>query len=203
MRLSIETLFPDVPRFVEINLNDWLRTHCDTRPEGAEAYQKAIDRLHAEVGAPTYGGWMEQREWMWSGSYMDADENYTHLGIDVYLHRNTTIQLPFATRVINSFYNEDDEVGWGGRITLQRNEESPAIILGHLEPELPAVGTHLAAGEVIGRLATWPRNGNVFEHLHIQLVATQSIPEINWQELDGYGFPSDAKRYPHPFRTEI
>lgn len=203
MLLTIHTLFPQVPHFVEINLNDWLRTHCAQRPVGAPAYQHEIDRMQSELGASSFGGWMEQREWMWSGSYMEAEKNFTHLGIDVYLHKGTPVQLPFPVRVVDTFYKKDDEVGWGGRIAVQRDAAHPAIVLGHLETSLPKVGTVLPANEVIGRLATWPVNGNVFEHLHIQLVRAELVPTLDWQELDGYGFPSQALDFPHPFHTEV
>lgn len=203
MLLTVQTLFPHVPQFVEINLNEWLKTHCAERPVGAAAYQMEIDRMLGELQVAAYGGWMEQREWMWSGSYMEAEKNFTHLGVDVYLHRGTSVQLPFPVRVLDTFYNKDDEVGWGGRITVQRDESHPAIVLGHLEKHLPKVGTVISTGDPIGRLATWPMNGNVFEHLHIQLIRPGLVPMIDWHELDGYGFPSDAADFPHPFRTDV
>lgn len=202
-RLSIHTLFPDVPLFQEINLNDMLRERCPVRPVGAPAWQEALDRLHAELGAPSYGGWMEDREWMWTGSYMTPTKKFTHLGIDVYLPHDTPIQLPFPVTVLDTFYDKDDEVGWGGRLTVQRHSGSPAIVLGHLQTDLPPVGTKLPAHGPFGKLATWPMNGNVFEHLHIQLIRPALLPTLDWRHLDGYGFRSQAADFPHPFETVV
>lgn len=196
-------MFPDIPQFREVNLNDWLKAHCKVRPEGPEGYQKAIDCLNRECGMPTYGGWMEYRDWMWSDSYMSETKKFTHLGIDVYLHRAMPIQLPFDATVLDTFYDEDCEVGWGGRITVQREPGQHAIVLGHLEPKLPAVGTRIPAKTPIGQLAGWPVNGNVFDHLHIQLIRPESIPSLDWDSLDGYGFKTQATDFPHPFLTEV
>lgn len=203
MLLTIHSLFPQVHQFTEINLNDWLAAHCTARPEGAEAYQREIDRMNDAVGTATYGGWMEWREWMWSGSYMDAEGNFAHLGVDVYLPQSTPVQLPFASTVLDTFYDEDCEVGWGGRITVQRDADHPAIVLGHLEVDFPPVGSVIPAHTPIGHLATWPVNGNVFEHLHIQLVAPGLVSRLDWHQLDGYGLPDEAGDFPHPFRTEV
>lgn len=203
MRLSLPTLFPDIPQFKEVNLNEWLKAHCPVRPASPQAFQKEIDLLCAEMGAATYGGWMEYREWMWAGSYMSATEKYTHLGVDVYLHQGTRICLPFDVTVVDTFYDEDCEVGWGGRISVQREPGKPAIVLGHLSLELPPVGARIPAHSEIGRLATWPINGNVFEHLHIQLIRPALLPTFDWDSLDGYGFQEQATDFMHPFQTDV
>jgi hypothetical protein len=203
MLLSLENLFPDIPKFREVNLNNWLKAHCAAHPQTPENFQKAIDVLTHESGMPTYGGWMEYREWMWSDSYMNETKKFTHLGIDVYLHRGTPVQLPFDVTVLNTFYDEDCEVGWGGRITVQSHADHHAIVLGHLEPNLPAAGTRLPAHAVIGHLAGWPENGNVFEHLHIQFIRPTLVSALDWDALDGYGFKNQAEDFPHPFQTEV
>jgi hypothetical protein len=203
MRLTLDALFPRLPRFCEVNLDEWLRAHCPVRPEGAEAYERELERMQAQLGAPAYGGWMEDREWMWSGSYMTATRKYTHLGLDVYLRQGTEVRLPFAVTVLDAFFDEDCEVGWGGRLTVQRAPGAHAIVLGHLERELPQRGAALPASVPFARLATWPMNGDVFEHLHIQLIRPGLLAGLDWSLLDGYGFAHQAVDFPHPLLTEV
>jgi hypothetical protein len=202
-RLTLESLFPDIPHFREVNLNDWLSQHCAERPASPAEWEREIDRMQSELGVSAYGGWMEYREWMWSGSYMTSTKKYWHLGLDVYLHHGTKVQLPFDVTVIDTFYNEDCEVGWGGRLTVQREPGAPAIVFGHLEATLPRRGARLEAGKPFTEIATWPVNGNVFEHLHIQLIRPDLLPTLDWDSLDGYGYQEQAADFPHPLRTDV
>jgi len=203
MRLELHSIFPHIPKFKEINLNEWLHTNCAARPESPEAYQQQIDRLNKDYGVPTYGGWMEYREWMWSDSYMSHHKKYVHLGLDVYLPQKTPVRLPFDSTVIDVFYHEDDDVGWGGRITVQREKNKAAVVLGHLGMELPAKGSVIRANETLGHIATWPINGNVFEHLHIQIIRAELLPSMNWELLDGYGYYEQAEDFPNPLLADI
>jgi hypothetical protein len=50
----------------------------------------------------------------------------------------------------------------------------------------------------LGFVGTYPTNGNVFQHLHIQCIRPEDI-----YAFDGYGFKKDLKNNPNPFEVNF
>jgi len=205
--------------FFEINLNEAVKLAStgSTKTSGPEAKQKLINALHLQHAKRfeadeqradsyiSYGGYGEDRSFMWADTYMAKTNSFIHLGVDINVPKSTNVTLPFDVMVIDSRTDTDLDVGWGTRLVVvpTNPEENPAIVLGHLAPDVPQVGHIIGAGTTIATIGTYPENGNVFEHLHIQLVVPELIrnnPSI-WDTLDGYGTKADLTNYPDPFNS--
>jgi murein DD-endopeptidase MepM/ murein hydrolase activator NlpD len=152
-------------------------------------------------GNITFGGYGEDRKDVWKGTYLDKDKNYIHLGIDINAKQGTPIKCPFDATVVDIFTDVDTQIGWGGRVILQQSKDLPYLVLAHIEPSSfmhLTKGENLIKGEIIGKVGTWPTNGNTFEHLHVQCVKN-----LNIHDFDGYGYESDLANNPDPFQTEF
>lgn len=201
MKLTPNLLFPTL-KFKQINLNNQVRDNIDHVLRNHPVYtQKLINKLNAN-GFITYGGYGENRKDIWKGTYMDVDKTYIHVGIDINVPYNTPIVLPFDVTVIDSRTFDDLDVGWGSRVILSTNNPSnPLILLGHLNKDIPPVGTIIKTNSVIATVGTFPNNGNVFEHLHLQLIN----PTLKYDPLtlDGYTKEHEPENYPDPFNTNF
>jgi len=201
MRLHPHSLFPNHQFRIE-NLDLLVARHIPREHRINPALKQELFNTLHKSGIISYGGYGEDRSTMWKGTYMEQTGAFTHLGVDVNVRHKTPIQLPFETRVIDSRIFTDLDVGWGPRLILETSHPAnPLIILGHLSSPLPQQNTILPANVPFATVGTYPSNGNVFEHLHIQLVA-RTTP-LNVLTLDGYGQPSELPLYPDPFNTNF
>ncbi len=200
MKLNCNSFFNG--EFDYLNLNEfYLRNReqiQDTKKP--EQIQVLLDALNKQ----TYGGYGEYRGDVWRGTYMDAHKIYTHLGIDINVKYGTEIRCPFDAEIIDVSLDEDTQIGWGGRIILRQCKTLPYLVLAHIDPKSLLIGsdymnfkTSFKKNEIIGKVGTWPTNGNTFQHLHVQCVYDLSI-----NDFDGYGKPSDLLNNPNPFEVE-
>lgn len=198
MKINCNSFF-DGYSFKEINLNDFLSNRGVFDAKHPELIQKMIDESFTE-GNASFGGYGENRKDMFHGTYLESTGNFIHLGIDINVHAGTPIRLPFDCYLAQVFVDTDVDVGWGTRVILET--KSPYLmVLGHLENGMYDIlgnGFSKKKGEIIGKVGTWPRNGNVFEHLHVQMIK----PE-NMKQFDGYGTIKDLIDNPNPFEVEF
>jgi hypothetical protein len=196
MKLNCNSFFDG--EFDYLNLNEFYLCNRDKiadskKPEQIQVLLNALDK-------PTYGGYAEDRKDVWKGTYMDVNQIYIHLGIDINVKEGTEVKCPFDALLVDLFTDKDTQIGWGGRFTIVdlNNPRSPFLILAHLDPESLVVKPSFKKGEVMGRVGTWPTNGNTFQHLHVQTI-------YNWKtnEFDGYGTVDDLPNNPNPFEIEF
>jgi hypothetical protein len=198
-------IFPQArgKNFEEINLNELVK-HASADGQNyklPQVKQRLIDRHHMTQGCVTYGGWLEDRAFMWKGTYMDNDQRYIHLGVDINLPLGTQVRSPADAEVHDVLCDDSAEVGWGTRIILKPEIADIYLVFAHLSQDNNLrAGQHIDRGAIIGTIGTWPQNGNVFQHTHIQAVAAQYLETHPLSELDGYG-QSDAslaQAFPEP-----
>ncbi len=168
----------------KVNLNDLVRDYFKIYPEKNTAeyrldprvQQKIINRIFpAFENACAYGGWMENRQYVWAGTYMDKDKRYVHLGVDVVVSAGTPVYSPVEGVIEDIFIDKDTDVGWGGRIILRPFDgRLPLLVFGHLELKIFLnLGNMIKPCDFIGNIGKPPLNGNVFEHLHIQAITRE------------------------------
>lgn len=146
----------------------------------------------------SYGGYGEYRGDIWDGTYLSKHRLYIHLGVDINIPYGSVVRSPFECKVIDSFTDTDDKIGWGGRVILQRNN-GPKLVIAHLDPSLlPKTGTTLRYNQFLAVVGTYPTNGNTFQHIHVQC-----IYHNNYDTFDGYGLPTDLLSNPNPFEVEF
>lgn len=153
-----------------------------------------INLLHKTLGVDySYGGWMEDREEILDGTYLQTGHK-THLGVDYWVPKSTTVRLPKAGRVVQVRYDPDMDGGWGGQVIYEI--DGLFLVFGHLTAILPeeAVGQTMEAGSFVGLVADVDGSGGWYPHLHLQCMKT-FVPMI-----DGYGKrdPFIYDNFPNP-----
>jgi murein DD-endopeptidase MepM/ murein hydrolase activator NlpD len=182
--------------FANINLNQFFLVRRNYIPSVKNP--KYLDDELKKLNVKTYGGYGENRKDIWKDTYLDSTNNYYHLGCDINVEKGTEIITAFDAEVIDVFEDLDTKIGWGGRVILRLKKEGPFIILAHLDPITLTYKKYVNAGDLLGKIGTWPTNGNTFEHLHLQLRNTD-----DFATMDGYGSEQDLMNNPCPFTTEI
>ena len=154
----------------------------------------------------SYGGWMEDRSFLWHGSYLDSESKYMHLGIDINVPAGTTVLADFGATVIKVDDDYLDDGGWGPRLILKHATEPLYFIYAHLAETSYQAGDTIKKGDALAKIGQPPFNGNWFPHLHVQCISADYFEELEknnaWQELDGYGTEADKAlnmaRFPDP-----
>jgi murein DD-endopeptidase MepM/ murein hydrolase activator NlpD len=172
--------------------------------------QKMVVDTHKKFGLDfSYGGWLEDRSFLWNGSYLALYNTFTHLGIDINVPSGTKIAADFKAEVVKVDDDHPENGGWGPRVILKHLSKPVYIIYAHLDRKiLVKVGDKIKEGKVFAKVGEAPFNGNWFPHLHVQVVSEKNFKEIEkknlWSELDGYGaaeeIADDAKRFPDPMQ---
>lgn len=140
-----------------------------------------------------YGGYMEDRYFLWRGSYLKNNESI-HLGIDFSYDVDTPIYCPVSFKVLEVFKDTDQEGGWGTRVTVETRKG--IVIFAHLCDVTKEKSGN--AGDFIGRIADPYSNGGWFPHLHLQ--GLDSASRLTQGHLDGYSYLYNGidKHYPNP-----
>jgi hypothetical protein len=147
----------------------------------------------------TYGGYMENRSFMWRGSYLKPEASI-HLGIDVNMPFGSEVRCPIPFKVEDVFQDPDQNGGWGGRVLIRT--EYGLVIFAHLcldglmYGEQMRVGDEHPANTALGWIDCSDDNGGWFPHLHLQ-----GIKDIAQMEgIDGYAAysPDLVDLYPNP-----
>ncbi len=139
---------------------------------------------------------MEDRSFLWRGSYMEKDKKFIHLGVDFNVPAGTKIAAAFRAKVVKIDDDFPEEGGWGPRIIIKHATLPVYMIYAHLDPEIKCkVGDIINKGNIFARVGKPPYNGNWFPHCHIQSISKKYFDELNknnsWKELDGYGFEKE------------
>lgn len=170
--------------------------------------QKFIEDVHKKYSLDfSYGGWMENRAFLWRDGYLEKDKIFIHLGIDINVPVGTEIATDFEAEVVKIDDDHDQEGGWGPHIILKNLSKPVYLIYAHLNKNiLCKVGDILKKDTIFAKVGSAPFNGNWFSHVHIQSISSDYYFEIeknnNWKKFDGYGLKSEleinAKRHRDP-----
>lgn len=146
----------------------------------------------------SYGGYMEDRAFLWRGSYLDPHASI-HLGIDVNVPAGTAVYCPAFT-VLDCLYDTDQNGGWGTRLTVQL-KTGGIVVFAHLDEVFGlrrGTVSDYRHPQYIGEVAVPERNGGWYPHLHLQGLASRD----QLAGLDGYGpdRPDNMALYPNPLK---
>lgn len=203
MTLSPNSFFGNHIQFREFNLNKYYLNNREYLSDikNPTRLNQCI-RMQANADYPeiieTFGGYGEDRSDVWKGTYLDETGGYIHLGIDINMGMWSPVYAPFSAVIVDKFTDTDDKIGWGGRLILENDSNSPLLVLGHLNPKTLTTKKIVKKGDLLGKVGHWPTNGNTFWHLHIQC-----INHRNFRTFDGYGFKKDLKDNPNPFKVNF
>lgn len=159
--------------------------------------QSFINEVHKKYSIDfSYGGWMEDRSFIWQGSYLEKDQMFIHLGIDINAPAGTEVATDFKSKVVKVDNDYPLDGGWGPYVILKNLEQNIYFIYSHLDKNiLCKKGEILEKNTIFAKIGKAPFNGNWFSHLHIQSIDFKYYHNLEknnlWEEFDGYGFKSD------------
>jgi 4-aminobutyrate aminotransferase-like enzyme/Ser/Thr protein kinase RdoA (MazF antagonist) len=150
---------------------------CQTPLEGAPVIDFSGDAPEPPATKPAIGRYLEDRRVYDSDAYeteLPGERRTLHLGVDVFLDPGEPVLAPLDGEVRDSAFRPALR-DYGGVVLLDHRTPDGVTfhsLYGHLAPELPAPGTRLARGDVIGRIGAEHENGGWAPHLHLQLLST-------------------------------
>ena len=163
---------------VYVDMNDYFAHHRPMR-ESKSIYlepaltQTFLNALHRTQGvAYSFGGYLENREDLWAGSYMEPEKS-VHLGIDINVPAGTEVSVVHPCRVAKIIHDSDQDGGWGSVIMFALEKpvgRTSHFIYAHLSKDDIRVkaGDIIEPGQIVASLGTPDVNGGWYEHLHVQ-----------------------------------
>jgi murein DD-endopeptidase MepM/ murein hydrolase activator NlpD len=212
-------IFPSLKNkvFGYVNLNLEARKYTDEKNLSTETQnlflnpdscQEMVDYVHQKYNLDfSFGGWMEDRSFLWKNSYLENHNTFIHLGIDVQVPSGTEVSAGFDGIVSRIECDNPLDGGWGTMIILKHDNEPVFMIHAHLDTEISVKeGDKIKKGTILGKVGKAPENGNWFPHLHLQTVSAELYEKVakegSWEAFDGYGLKEEiaynAKHYPDP-----
>ncbi len=157
--------------------------------------EKLFAHIESAGGTAGIGRYRENRSLYQSELFRSAstEARSFHLGLDLFAAADTPVMAPLEGKVLSVTDNARD-LDYGPTVILQHDADgqefftlyghlSPAT-LDHLEP-----GQEVGAGETIGWIGTYPRNGNWPPHLHFQVMTDM----LDYRgDFPGVASPSEA-----------
>lgn len=194
-------LFPNLKnaRWFKINLDGESRETGLDLPNPKVCF-KWIESLHKKYKVNcSYGGFGENRAYLWRNLYPGKTGKSIHLGVDYNVPVGTDVALISDVHVEEVWQDSDQNGGWGTRILARILEKNSLgkelwIIYGHLASDVNVEeGRKYAAGTLLGRIGESNENGGWFPHLHLQLMDFDFISCFSgrFNEIDGYAYKKD------------
>ncbi|MEI7720041.1 MAG: peptidoglycan DD-metalloendopeptidase family protein [bacterium] len=171
--------------------------------------QTMVDDVHKKYGLDySYGGWFEDRSFLWKGSYLDKTGTYTHLGVDFNAPAFTEIALDFDGEVVLVGDDHPLDGGWGPHVVVKHQNLPLYFIFAHLDRDPQcAIGDILKKDQIFAKVGKAPYNGNWFSHLHLQAIEQsffdQLIANNAFDSLDGYGLVKDTEANARRFKDPL
>lgn len=162
--------------------------------KGGQCFQDFIDAdLREHQASWGIGRYLEPRRGVLKGTYIDQQQRYYHLGLDLALPVKTSIFAPLSGEIYQSGYASE----WGDYgyycSTYQEFEGIPFyLFFGHLKKGSFKTSGPISAGQEIGVLGDFDDNGQWFHHTHVQVCL------LPWREgttPDGYCHESMIDQY--------
>jgi hypothetical protein len=198
-------MFKDLEKkvFGIVNLNDEAKIYVETIQNGdlldSDFCQKVVEWSAKKYAVDfTYGGFLENRKFLWKGSYLEESGNFIHLGVDYNVPDHTKVYADQEMQIVHVENDYPLRHGWGQMVIGYIEKFDICILYGHLSKEnIWKVGDKIKQGEVVGVVGDKNDNGFWFTHLHVQCFTKKYFDEVNtrntWKEFDGYGNIKDFK----------
>lgn len=215
-----------IPSFAEkrvavLNLDVEARAFCGASPStdprsfaDAKTCSEFVDKLHARLDIDaSFGGYMEDRSFLWQGTYLGGSGHALHLGIDYNVPAGSPVAVPFSGEVLLCDDDTPEPWGWGQRVFIETTEtiefERPTryvYAFAHLADIRVRRGQTIQAGTQIAVVGEPSANGGWFPHLHVQKIRGEVFDhycQVGLESLDGYGstqsHEQNLRDFPDPF----
>ena len=179
--------FPQLTgQWVNVNLNDY-SLYLDIEPnpllDPGVCWGWVLGITALNNANYSYGGYLEDRAHLWRGHYHKPGHTI-HLGVDYNVPSHTEVHLPNDALLFSASYDKDQNGGWGGKLVFMSKDKF--LLLGHMDEIVCDVGNVYKKGDVVGRVAHYPANGNWYPHLHAQCM------RVFDPNVDGYAAWSES-----------
>lgn len=150
----------------------------ESLPSVAAVADELFGRMRQAGATVGIGRYLEDRAWYRAPRFAvpGSDERRTvHLGVDLFLEPGEPVYAPLDGTLC-AFHDNAVEGDYGPVVILQHRTGDGVpfwTLYGHLSRdslERHTVGHVVARGQEIGRIGTYPTNGNWAPHLHLQLL---------------------------------
>lgn len=145
----------------------------------------------------TFTDYAEDRKELWRNTYLQWYPQVIHLGRDIQVPAGIPVHSPVDGVIDDVWRDNDTDLGWGTRIDIVT--DTSRVILGHLMNVNCRVGRAVKKGEILGLVGDRSRNGNCFEHLHIQTCINPYPLADDSRKIDGYGGLKELQYHFDPF----
>jgi murein DD-endopeptidase MepM/ murein hydrolase activator NlpD len=172
--------------------------------------EEFVNDIHKKYSLDfSYGGWMEDRSFLWRDWYLDKEQLFIHLAVDLNVPTGTEVATDFDAEVAKIDNDFPLDGGWGTYIILKHLSKSVYVLYAHLDENiLCKVGDKLNKDTIFAKVGHAPQNGNWFPHTHVQIINADYYLELEknngWEKFDGYGLKNDiemnAKKHPDPMQ---
>lgn len=189
-------IFPQLRpgKWIEVNLNvESKKVNLDLSSSSNQI--KFVSELLKEKKADyLFGGFLEDRTYIWRNHPNEKANSLIHLGIDYTVPEETKISLPMKGEVLHIMNDPENKRGWGGRI-IWRLENNLYLLYGHLKQNINLkVGQICNKGTIVGIIGDKNENGDWWPHLHAQIMNQSFIDHYKdcLEEIDGYLSKDDS-----------
>ena len=139
----------------------------------------------------SYGGWMENRRFLWKGTYLEKLGTFLHLGVDFNAPAGTPVFLDHPAQVLRIDNDTPLAGGWGTSVAFKLFDAPVVLLYGHLDPRVSFEKGVIVRPKVPFGMVGRPKdNGGWYSHTHVQAIRDDVFPVydgLRWGELDGYG----------------
>lgn len=215
-------LFPELKnkkyRLIDINQEaiNWMKQNRKLLPQNdinpfltPSVVDKMLSDVHKNYSIDwSFGGYLENREYIWRDSYLKESGRFIHLGIDFNVPEGTKVATDNDAEIIIVDDDKDHDGGWGPAVILKpKLKICPEMLLiyAHLRNVKCKAGDLLNKGEIFAEVGSPPHNGGWYPHLHVQVIDVKyhtSEIAINLSNIDGYGHKNNIcnlkNMYPNP-----
>jgi murein DD-endopeptidase MepM/ murein hydrolase activator NlpD len=183
----------------KINLNEEAIKFPETDLSDPKKCEEWLNDLHKDNEVDfSYGGFLEDRSFIWRDHYNVKKNVFIHEGVDFNVPLKTEVFLFADGEVVEIIRDTKMFGGWGNAVALWIPSIKKYVIYGHLDKKLfVSLGQKYRKGDKIGRIGGPNQNGHYFPHLHVQVMdRIFSKKYKRFFDVEGYS-PRDSKMINH------
>jgi murein DD-endopeptidase MepM/ murein hydrolase activator NlpD len=176
-------------KWKKINLNEEAKKYPRVNFSSPKKCNKWIQELHKKYGTNfSYGGFLEDRSFIWKDHYNVKQGNFIHEGEDFNVPKGTEVFLFEDGEVIEIIKDIKMFGGWGNAVVFWIPKIKKYVIHAHLDKKLyVSQGQKYLKGQKIGTIGGPSQNGHYFPHLHLQVMDKDFAKQYKkFFDVDGY-----------------
>ncbi len=159
-------------KWKELNLNEEAEQDPEINFSDPDECDKWLQELHRSYGVDySYGGFLENRSFIWKDHYNVKDGLFIHEGADFNVPLGTEVFLFEEGEVVEIIRDTEMHGGWGNAIVFWIPKIEKYVIYAHMDQDLFVSSREkYPKGSKVGSVGSQDQNGHYFPHLHLQFM---------------------------------